>query len=64
MPPIRLYVQPLQVDQGAFGCPPVPNHPPAELLDGLEVEIERLGADAPLNDLVGFASILPQTRKV
>ncbi|MGD0463425.1 MAG: hypothetical protein ABSB74_13155 [Tepidisphaeraceae bacterium] len=64
MSPIRLDVQPLQVNQGAFRCPPVPNHPPAELLDRLQVEIERLGADAPLNGIVGFAPILPQTRKV
>jgi hypothetical protein len=34
--------------KGRLGRPAFTNHPAAKLLDGLQVEVERLGADAAL----------------
>ena len=43
MPSVCLDVQPVQVGNRRFQGPPVLHHPAAELLDRLDVEIERLG---------------------
>ena len=56
--PVCLNVETLQVMQGRFRSAAVANHPPAELLDGLQVEVERLRRDSPDRPLA-FHPIVP-----
>jgi len=53
MAPIRPHVQSVEVGYRAIDRPPIFDHPSAELFDRLQVEIERLRADAALLFRVG-----------
>jgi hypothetical protein len=46
--PVRLHVQPVEVAKRRLDGPPVLDHPAAELLDGRQVEVECLSADAAI----------------
>ncbi|MFA9479961.1 hypothetical protein ACERK3_16900 [Phycisphaerales bacterium AB-hyl4] len=52
VPAVGADVQPVQMLDGAFSCPAVANHPPAELLERGKVEVEGLGTDPPLYLLI------------
>ncbi|HVS72239.1 MAG TPA: hypothetical protein VHQ47_13365 [Phycisphaerae bacterium] len=52
MPTIEPNIQFVQMAEGIGSGPVISNHPTPELLDGLNVEVERLGADAAFNGLV------------
>jgi hypothetical protein len=46
MPAVHLDIHPFQVGYGRFAGPSIPNHPPAEALYRLEVEIRGLDRQA------------------
>ncbi|HEX4124821.1 MAG TPA: hypothetical protein VHY37_08860 [Tepidisphaeraceae bacterium] len=59
VPAVGFHVQPFQMGEGILDRPAILHHPPAELLHRRQVEIERLGADAPLDRFIGPAPIIP-----
>jgi hypothetical protein len=62
MSAVCLDVQPLEVHEWAFAGPAISNHPPTELFDGLEIEIECLRADSTLNGVILFAPVGAKVR--